>query len=121
VTLTLTGMQIKNMLEQQWLDPKRPRVLQVSKGFSYAWDNAKPYGERIIADRMSLYGQRIDPATSYRVTVNNFLAVGGDGFTVLKEGVAQQFGVYDVDALYAHFQANSPLSPGQPDRIIRLN
>ncbi len=121
VTLTLTGMQIKNMLEQQWLDPKRPRVLQVSKGFNYAWDNAKPYGERIIADRMSLYGQRIDPATSYRVTVNNFLAVGGDGFTVLKEGVAQQFGVYDVDALYAHFQANSPLSPGQPDRIIRLN
>src|SRR5713101_6839660 len=121
VTLTLTGMQIKNMLEQQWLDPKRPRVLQVSKGFSYAWDNAKPYGDRIIADRMSLNGQRIDPATSYRMTVNNFLAVGGDGFTVLKEGVAQQFGVYDVDALYAYFQANGPLSPGQPDRIIRLN
>ena len=121
VTLTLTGMQIKNMLEQQWLDPKRPRVLQISKGFSYAWDNAKPYGDRIIADRMSLHGQRIDPATSYRVTVNNFLAVGGDGFTVLKEGSAQQFGVYDVDALYAYFQANSPLSPGQPDRIVRLN
>ena len=121
VTLTLTGMQIKNMLEQQWLDPKRPRVLQISKGFSYAWDNAKPYGDRIVADRMSLHGQRIDPATSYRVTVNNFLSVGGDGFTVLKEGSAQQFGVYDVDALYAYFQANSPLSPGQPDRIIRLN
>ncbi len=121
VTLTLTGMQIKNMLEQQWLDPKRPRVLQISKGFSYAWDNAKPYGERIIADRMSLHGQRIDPATSYRVTVNNFLSVGADGFKIMTEGVAQQFGVYDVDALYAYFQANSPLSPGQPDRIIRLN
>ena len=121
VTLTLTGMQIKNMLEQQWLDPKRPRVLQISKGFSYAWDNAKPYGDRIIADRMSLHGQRIDPATSYRVTANNFLAVGGDGFTVLKEGSAQQFGVYDVDALYAYFQANSPLSPAPTDRIVRVN
>ena len=121
VTLTLTGMQIKNMLEQQWLDPKRPRVLQVSKGFNYAWDNAKPYGDRIIADRMSLHGQRIDPATSYRVTVNNFLAVGGDGFTVLKEGVAQQFGVYDVDALYAYFQANSPIGPAPVDRIVRMN
>jgi 5'-nucleotidase len=33
VTLTLTGIQIRNMLEQQWLDPKRPRILQVSKGF----------------------------------------------------------------------------------------
>jgi 5'-nucleotidase len=121
VTLTLTGMQIKNMLEQQWLDPKRPRVLQVSKGFSYAWDNAKPYGDRIIADRMSLHGQRIDPATSYRVTVNNYLAVGGDGFTVLKEGSAQQFGVYDVDALYAYFQANSPIGPAPADRIVRMN
>src|SRR5712672_4835589 len=121
VTLTLTGMQIKNMLEQQWLDPKRPRVLQVSKGFSYAWDNAKPYGDRIIADRMSLHGQRIDPATSYRVTVNNYLAVGGDGFTVLKEGSGQQFGTYDVDALYGYFQANSPISPVAADRILRLN
>jgi 5'-nucleotidase len=121
VTLTLTGMQIKNMLEQQWLDPKRPRVLQVSRGFSYAWDNAKPYGERIIADRMSLNGQRIDPVTRYRVTVNNYLAVGGDGFTVLKEGSAQQFGVYDVDALYAYFQANSPIGPAPADRIVRMN
>jgi 5'-nucleotidase len=70
---------------------------------------------------MSLNGQRIDPATSYRVTVNNYLAVGGDGFTVLKEGSAQQFGVYDVDALYAFFQANSPLSPAPTDRIVRVN
>ena len=92
VTLTLTGKQIKDMLEQQWLDPKRPRILQVSNGFYYAWDGAKPYGERVAADRMSLNGQRIDPAGSYRVTVNNYLAVGGDGFTALKDGTAQQFG-----------------------------
>jgi 5'-nucleotidase len=52
----------------------------------------------------------IDPAMSYRVTVNNFLSVGGDGFTVLKEGTAPQFGIYDVDALYAYFQANSPIA-----------
>ena len=57
VTLTLTGKQIKDMLEQQWLDPKRPRILQVSKGFSYAWDGAKPDGERVIAERMTLNGQ----------------------------------------------------------------
>ena len=57
VTLTLTGKQIKDMLEQQWLDPKRPRILQVSKGFSYAWDGSKADGERVIAERMSLNGQ----------------------------------------------------------------
>jgi 5'-nucleotidase len=121
VTLTLTGAQIKDALEQQWLDPNRPRILQVSKGFNYAWDNAKPYSEHVIADRMSLNGQRIDPAKSYRVTVNNYLAVGGDGFTALKDGTAQQFGIYDADALYGYFQANSPIAPVTADRIVRLN
>jgi 5'-nucleotidase len=121
VTLTLTGSQIKNMLEQQWLDPRRPRILQVSKGFSYAWDNAKPNGDRVIAASMSLNGERIDPAKSYRVTVNNYLSVGGDGFTVLKEATAPQIGVFDADALYAYFQANSPIAPMAPDRIKRLN
>jgi 5'-nucleotidase len=121
VTLTLTGTQIKDLLEQQWLDPKRPRILQISKGFSYAWDGARPYGEHVIADRMSLNGQRIDPATSYRVTVNNYLALGGDGFTVLKEGAEARFGVYDIDALYSYFETNSPVAPVTPNRIARLN
>jgi 5'-nucleotidase len=109
------------MLEQQWLDPKRPRILQVSKGFFYAWDNSKPNGERILPERMSLNGAPIDPAASYRVTVNNFLSVGGDGFTVLKDGTAAQISVYDSDALHAYFQANSPISPGAADRIVRIN
>jgi len=121
VTLTLTGAQIKALLEQQWLDPKRPRILQLSKGFNYTWDGAKQYGERVIADSMSLNRARIDPATNYRVTVNNFLADGGDGFTVLKQATARQVGIYDVDALYAYFQANSPLAPAATDRIARLN
>jgi 5'-nucleotidase len=121
VTLTLTGKQIKDMLEQQWLDPKRPRILQVSKGFAYAWDHSRPDGERIVADRLSLNGTPIDPAASYRVTVNNYLSVGGDGFTVLRDGKAPQFGVYDVDALYTYFRSNSPVGPTAADRIVRLN
>jgi 5'-nucleotidase len=121
VTLTLTGAQIKAMLEQQWLDPARPRILQVSKGFSYTWDGTKPYGERVIPDRMFLNGQEIEPATTYRVTINNFLSVGGDGFSVLKQGTAPRFGIYDVDALYVYFQTNSPISPAIPDRIVRVN
>ena len=109
------------MLEQQWLDPKRPRILQVSKGFSYTWDNAKPYGERVIADSMSLNGAPIDPAASYRVTVNDFLSAGGDGFSVLKQAIAPHVGVYDIERLYGYFQANSPVSPGRSDRIARVN
>jgi 5'-nucleotidase len=121
VTLTLSGAQIKDMLEQQWLDPNRPRILQISKGFNYTWDNSKPNGERVLADSMSLNGQRIDPAQNYRVTVNNFLSVGGDGFTVLKDGTAPQFGSYDADALYGYFGANSPVAPAPTNRIGRVN
>jgi 5'-nucleotidase len=120
VTMTLTGQQIKQALEQQWTDPKRPRILQVSRGFGYTWDNSKPDGERILADTMSLNGQPIDPAARYRVTVNNYLAVGGDGFVALN-GTEQITGIYDVDALYAYFQAYSPISPGPTGRIVRIN
>jgi 5'-nucleotidase len=121
VTRTLTGSQIRNALEQQWLDPARPRILQVSKGFAYSWDNARPYGERVIADRILLNGVPVDPAASYRVTVNNYLADGGDGFAALKQGTAAQFGGYDVDALYGYFQANSPIAPAATERIVRIN
>jgi 5'-nucleotidase len=121
VTLTLTGKQLKDMLEQQWLNQSRPRILQVSRGFTYTWDEARPPGERVIADRMMLDGQIVDPARSYRITVNNYLSVGGDGFTVLKQGTDQQFGVYDVDALYGYFQVNSPVSPRPSGRIVRVN
>lgn len=121
VTLTLTGAQIKAMLEQQWRDPKRPRILQVSRGFSYTWDNAGSDGSRIVANSMKLGGEPIGLASPYRITVNNFLAVGGDGFTVLKEGKAPVIGVYDVDALSAYLRSNSPVSPGPVDRISRVN
>jgi 5'-nucleotidase len=121
VTLTLSGAQIKAMLEQQWLDPKRPRILQVSNGFSYAWDNTGSAENRVLPDRIILKGKRIEPAASYRVTVNGFLAVGGDGFTVLKDGKDPVVGVYDVDALNLYLGANSPVSPGPTDRIVRVN
>ena len=121
VTLTLTGLQIKNVLEQQWRDPKLPRILQVSGSFSYTWDGTRPDGDHVLADSLTLNGKPIDPAMSYRVTVNNYLSVGGDGFSLLKEGTAPRVGVYDIDALYGYFQSNSPISPTTAARIIRVN
>lgn len=121
VTMTFTGSQLKDMLEQQWLDPKRPRILQVSIGFSYSWDASKPFGERVIVDKMTLNGKPIEPATGYRVTINDYLAVGGDGFTVAKRGASPQYGGYDADALFAFFKAHGPIGPLPPTRILRVN
>lgn len=121
VTLTLTGAQIRTALEQQWTDEKRPRILQVSRGFSYAWDASKPFGEHVDAGSIRLNDVAIDPARTYRVTVNNYLALGGDGFAAFKDGTDAQFGVYDADALFAYFQAHSPIAPAAPMRIARTN
>jgi len=121
VTLNLTGAQLKTALEQQWTDEKRPRVLQVSRGFSYSWDAAKPFGTHVDAASMKLDGAPIDPARAYRVTINNYLALGGDNFAAFKDGTSPQFGIYDVDALFAWFGAKSPIAPAPPTRITRVN
>jgi 5'-nucleotidase len=58
---------------------------------------------------------------TYRVTVNNFLADGGDGFSVLREGTNRLGGVVDTDAFADYLGDNSPLSPTPRNRITRLN
>lgn len=121
VTMTLTGSQLKELLEQQWLDPKRPRILQVSNGFSYTWDASRPLGERVMAGKMILNGRPIEAGSGYRVTLNDYLAVGGDGFTVAKQGAAALYGGYDADALFAFFKAHGPIGPLPPTRILRVN
>ena len=121
VTMTLSGVQLKQTLEQQWTDPNRPRFLQISNGFSYTWDAARAVGERIVADSLKLNGAPIAPSTLVRVTVNDFLASGGDGFKTFTEGTERRFGNFDIDALEAYFLRNSPIAPPLRDRIQRLN
>jgi 5'-nucleotidase len=62
----------------------------------------------------------LQPAASYRVTVNSFLAEGGDHFTVLKEGTDRVGGPIDVDALERYIRARSPLAPGPTGRIATV-
>ncbi len=121
VTLTLTGAQIVQVLEQQWLNQPRPRILQVSKGFSYSWDNAKPAGQRVVPGSVMLDGKAIDATAAYRVTVNSFLADGGDNFGAFKQGRSAKTGVMDVDAFEAHIAKRALGELVALDRIKRLN
>ena len=126
VTLTLSGAQLKQLLEQQWSTrssasrPERGRMLQPSQGFTYAWRSSGAHGERIISDSLHLDGRRVEPTATYRVTVNNFLADGGDGFRVLREGTDRIGGPVDVDALIALLNAASPARPLAPDPTPRI-
>ena len=123
VTLSLTGAQIDALLEAQFSDSAddSDEILQVSRGFSYTWDAARPVGARIDPSTITINGTPVDPDATYRVTVNSFLADGGDGFTVLREGTERTGGEVDLDALIAYFSTASPVAPGPQDRINRRN
>lgn len=150
VTLTLTGEQIHILLEQQFIgcnatnapaDWNYPasditgqsfnRIMQVSAGFTYAWSSAGASCDKVDPASITINGQVIDPSRSYRVTVNNFLADGGDKFYVLSKGVQRLGGAQDVDALEAFFKSTlndaNPqaggvqVAPGPQNRITRLN
>ena len=121
VTMTLTGAQIHALLEQQWDGQPFPRILQVSDGFTYTWDAAQPDGSKVDPATIMIDGVQVDPGTGYRVTVNSFLADGGDNFSVLPDGTDRLGGEVDLDALVTYFGANSPVAPGPQDRITRVN
>jgi 5'-nucleotidase len=116
VTLTLTGAQIERLLEQQFR-ARSARVLRVSRGFAYAHDPRRPPGDRVDPSWITIGGAPVDPAARYRVTVNSFLAGGGDDLTVLREGTDRVGGPLDLDALEAYFRTASPVAPGPRDRI----
>lgn len=133
VTLTLTGAQIHTLLEQQFTGctvgypagapatgQASNRIMQVSNGFSYQWQEKGTPCDNVDPASIKINGVAIDPAASYRVTVNNFMADGGDQYYVLTQGTDRLGGALDLDALEGYFLANGTVSPGPQNRIVKL-
>ncbi|WNI23394.1 5'-nucleotidase C-terminal domain-containing protein [Streptomyces sp. ITFR-16] len=119
----LTGAQLVAALQQQvsGSNEASPKILQVSKGLTYTLDLTKSGAARVVTDTIKLNGEAIDPAKTYRVAMNEFLAGGGDGFAALGEGTDKLVGASDLDLfnayLAAHSTASAPLAPPATDRI----
>ncbi|MEU9678518.1 bifunctional metallophosphatase/5'-nucleotidase [Streptomyces parvus] len=119
----LTGAQLVTALQQQVSGPNEasPKILQVSRGLTYTLDLTKSGADRVVADTIKLNGEAIDPARTYRVAMNEFLAGGGDGFPALGQGTNKLVGASDLDLfnayLAAHSTATAPLAPPATDRI----
>ena len=128
IVKTFTGQQIYDLLNQQWASNQFAdggRTLQVSNGFTYQHTfipNTSPLGANYVCDgSVLLNGAPIDRAASYRVTMNSFLASGGDNFSVFNLGTNQLGGDVDLDALELYFQANlSGVAPGARTRIQQV-
>jgi 5'-nucleotidase len=122
VTKTMTGAMIRSLLEQQFPGcggQTTKRILQISSTFSYEQDPAAATCAGRIGD-MWVNGTPVAPGDSFRVTMNNFLATGGDGFTVFNQGTNALGGAQDIDALVAYFGANQPAGIAVPplNRIV---
>ncbi|MGR8009808.1 bifunctional metallophosphatase/5'-nucleotidase [Streptomyces hypolithicus] len=119
----LTGAQLVTALQQQvsGSNESSPKILQVSKGFTYTLDLTKTGAARIDVASVKLNGVALDPAKTYRVAMNEFLAGGGDGFAVFKEHKNKLVGASDLDIFNAYLAANStasaPITPPAADRI----
>ncbi len=151
VTMTLTATQLKNLLEQQFVGcqgQRSQRILQVSNGLAYSWSAAAAPCAKVVdlsftatdvgvvppqvtaAPEWIVFGGVVqNPGKTYRVTVNNFIATGGDDFSVLLDGTAVLGGAQDIDALVSYLQSGyksprAPYDPAEPalkiPRITRL-
>jgi 5'-nucleotidase len=119
VTMTLTGAQLVQLLEQP-LRGTRPRPMFISRGFSYSWDSRLPPGQRVLVDSLRLNGQPVRAEQAVRITVNSFIADGGDDLSVLRQGQDRRPGPIDVDALEAYLKASPGLKPDAQARITQL-
>ena len=118
VVMTLTGAQLKALLESQQKSGGGTTLLQPSEGLGYTWQSDAAAGDRVRDLRLN--GAPIEADRRYRVTVNSFLAEGGDGFVTLVHGQARTGGGQDLDALLAYLKAQPGRAPTTAARVNRL-
>jgi 5'-nucleotidase len=130
VTMTLTAQHLKDVLEQQFAGCRgqsatATRIMIPSAGFRYTWDGSRACDARVSNVTLTVNGVTetlVDgagvvqqPAKTYRVTVNNFMATGGDGFSTFLNGTSLLGGAQDIDALVAYFAGfKAPQAPYDP-------
>ena len=121
ITLDMTGAQLLALLEQQWpADGKAlPRILKTS-GLYYSWDAARPVGARIV-EACDAAREPLEAARHYRVAVNDFLANGGDGFTIFTALGPGEPGPLDSDALARYLDNQPPSASAGGPRIARAD
>ena len=130
VTMSLTAQQLKDVLEEQFAGCRgqsatATRFMLPSNGFKYSWDGAKACNARIgnvtlrngasVETIVDANGAVANPTKTYRVTMNSFMADGGDGYSTFLKGTDRTGGAQDIDALVAYMaQFKAPRTPYSP-------
>jgi 5'-nucleotidase len=120
VVKTCTGQQLYDVLNQQFNNPSAGsnRIMLPSANVRYTWDNAT---KQVVDGSLTFGGVAVDKAASYRVAMNNFMADGGDGYTVFTQCTNALGGEVDLDAFTRYLGNHPNLAPPPLNRITRLN
>jgi len=133
VSMDLTGAQVRTLLEQQWVGQVNPRILKPS-AIWYRWQACPGYNPaavpfcpqggvpQVLEIRVGgPTGAVLDASATYRVTVNSFMATGGDNFFVLVQGTNRVVGPVDLDALvnYVEEDLSGNVTTAIEGRIVR--
>lgn len=119
IVKSITGKVLLQMLEEQF-GVERMRIMQVSNGFTYAYDASRPFGQRIDRASVRLNGEPVVPTRQYRFATSNFLWDSGDGLSALSSGTDPVLVGVDYDILADYFSRHSPVQPGPLNRIRRI-
>ncbi|GAA4049243.1 bifunctional metallophosphatase/5'-nucleotidase [Agromyces indicus] len=123
VTLDLTGAQVKQILEEQWqpAGASRPFLkLGVNEALSYTYDPTAAAGSRIT--EITLGGEPLDPARTYKVGANSFLASGGDNFVTFRQGKnSADSGKVDLEAMVDYFRTFGNAAPDYAQRAVGVD
>ncbi|MBG0820508.1 bifunctional metallophosphatase/5'-nucleotidase [Planomonospora sp. ID91781] len=120
--VTLTGAQLKTLLEQQF--PGGPnnqaftKILQPSSNLTYSYSASAAWGSKV--SDIKIDGVAVTDAQTIRVAANNFLVGGGDAFAAFTQGTDVWSGPLDIDAFAAYFAANPVIAPPTPNHITVL-
>lgn len=119
--MTLTGAQMKALLNQQWTETST-KIGQIA-GFTYSYDDSKPIGQRIVEIKKA-DGTPLQDSATYTIVVNDFMATGGDGYTELTKGTNREAGPVDLDATIEYLKtkfADGPIKAAIENRITKVN
>ncbi|WP_102264413.1 bifunctional 2',3'-cyclic-nucleotide 2'-phosphodiesterase/3'-nucleotidase [Mesobacillus jeotgali] len=116
VKMNVTGEQIKTLLEQQW--GSKVRIMPIS-GLKVEYDDSRAAGDRIVSIKKN-DGTDVAMDQKYSITVNNYMAGGGDGYAVLATITDKTIDVVDLDALVNYIKAKGTVDPKIEGRVLNI-
>ncbi|WP_326631517.1 bifunctional metallophosphatase/5'-nucleotidase [Nonomuraea fuscirosea] len=121
--VTLTGAQLKTVLEQQFTGGPNnqafTKILQPSANFTYTYSRGAAWGSKV--SDMKIDGVPVTDTQTIRVAANNFLVGGGDAFLAFTEGTELWSGPLDIDAFVDQLGRDNPIAPPATNRITAVD